>query len=170
MIEFELGIFFCESLGHDLPPQPRAGQDICLVDGVDFERRVGGQSNLGCDPSDTLHLSDAVYHGVPGDIGLGLGILFFPLAKVCSTDELTDDNEAGALGNLGAEGRVLEEGVGGEVRRANIRVETKSLTEGEQARFRSHFGIDAPLRTTNCTYIELFLRSRGVRRGINTHP
>lgn len=82
VIKLDLRVLPVQRLGDDLPPQPRAGKNICLVNGVDFERGVGSEGNLCSDPGDAFDLGDAVDHCVPGLLGIGLGVLLLTGAKV----------------------------------------------------------------------------------------
>lgn len=84
--------------------------------------RVGGQSDLSCDACDTLDFGDTVDHCVPCGVWVGFDVLFLAGAEIGAADEFADDYEVCALGDFGAERRVGEEGVGGEVCGADVGV------------------------------------------------
>lgn len=144
MIELDPRVLALQSLGHDLPPETGAREDVRLVDRVDRERGVGREGDLRGDAGDALDLLDAVDHGVPGDVLLRGDVLLLARAKVDAADELADDDDVDALRDGRLERRVGEERVGGEVGRADVGVEAERLAQGEQAGLGAHFAGDAP--------------------------
>ena len=96
MFELDLRVLAGQSLGHDLPPEPRARQDIRLVDRVDREGRVGRERDLRRDARYALDLLDAVDHRVPRDVLLRRHVLLLALAKVDAADQLAHDDDVDA--------------------------------------------------------------------------
>lgn len=149
MVEFELGVFARQGLRDHLPPQPRAGQDIGLVNGMDGKRRVCGQCDLSCNARNPLHLADTVDHGVPGSIEVGFHVLFLPGAKIGSANQFAHDNHVHSARDFRTERGVGQQGFGGKVSRPNVGVQTEGFPEGQESLFRPHFRVDAPLGPSN---------------------
>lgn len=152
MFELDLRVFAFQSLGHDLPPETRARQDVRLVDRVDRQRGFGREGDLRRHARYALDFLDAVDHGVPRDVLLRRDVLLLALAKVDTADELADDDDVDALGDGLLQRRVDDERVGGEVRRADVGVQAEGLAEGEQAGFGAHFAVDTPFWTADGAY------------------
>ena len=144
MVELELRVFALQRLGHDLPPQTGAREDVGLVDRVDRQGRIGRERDLGGDARDALDLLDAVDHRVPRDVLPRRDVLLLALAKVDPADELAHDDDVDPFGDRLFQRRVDDQRVGRKVGRADVGVQAEGFAQGEQARLGAHFAVDAP--------------------------
>lgn len=80
VIQLQLRILLLDQFRHSLSPQPRRGEDVGLVNGVDGEGWGRGESDLSSDASDALDFGDGVGGGVHGDTVFPG---FFTVTKVC---------------------------------------------------------------------------------------
>ena len=161
MVELELRIFTRQGFCDNLSPQPRTGQDIGFVNGMDGERGISGQCNLSCDPSNSLHLTDAIDHRVPGSVQVWFHVLLLPRSKIGSANQFADYDHVHSTSNFRTKGRVGKQGFGSKVSWANVGVQPESFAEGQKSLFGPHFRVDAPLGTSNrsCTiFSELELK------------
>lgn len=154
MVERDLRIFAPQRLGHDLAPQPRAREDVRLVDRMNRQRRVRRERDLRRHARDALHFLDAVDHRVPRNVLLRRDVLLLALAKVDAADELADDDDVDTPRDGLLQRRVDDERVGCEVRGADVGVHAEGLAERKEASFRAHFAIDAPFWAADGTYGE----------------
>lgn len=127
-------------LSHDLAPQTRRRQHVCLVERPDRERRVGLQGQVCGEAHDALDLGAGVRLGVPGVAVAGV---LLALAEVQAAGQLADDVEVGAAADLGLERRDVDERLGREVARAQVAVRRHLLAQLQDALLRAH-GARAP--------------------------
>lgn len=153
VVDLELGELGLQRLGRDLAPQTRAGEDVRLVDRVHGKRGVCGERDLSRDAGDALHLRDAVDHGVPRCVLVRAHADLLARAEVRAADELAHDDHVDAACDLWLQGRVREQAVGREVRRADVGVQAQGLAEGQQTLFRANFKVDTPLRASDGTCV-----------------
>ena len=71
------------------------------------------------------------------------------VAKVDSTDELANDDDGRALGDVCLERRVGDEGRGGEEGGTDVGVETELLAESEETQLRAKGRVSSPFRTSD---------------------
>ena len=86
------------------------------------------------EPGDALDLGHGVVFKIPGALVTILDLRLALLAEVDAADELAHDDEVSALDKLGLQRRVLDERVG-DLHGAQIRVETKPLSEPQDRLF-----------------------------------
>lgn len=154
VVNGDVGELLGHGVGDGLPPQPRGGQDVGLVDRVDGKRRAGQASEVGAEAGDPLNLLDRVGALVPSDGILSLGssddgLLAVP--KVDTTDQLADDDDGSALGDVSLEGRVGDERRGREVGGADVGVEAERLAKGEQSNLGTEGRVSSPLGSSDST-------------------
>ena len=70
------------------------------------------------------------------------------MAKVDAARELTDDGKVDALADLGLQGGLFDQGLGGEEARPQVAESAHFLTQFEEALFRAD-GTSAPFGATN---------------------
>ena len=118
---------------------------------MDLQGRVGGQRQLGRDTRDPLDLLDAVDHSIPSDILVRSDPGLLPFTEIQPPDQLTKDYNVHAMRDFRLERRRGDEGIGGEVCRSDISVQSECFSEGEKTLFGSDWTIDTPLWSTNRT-------------------
>ena len=120
---------------------------------MDRQWRVRCERDLCGHARNTLDFLYAVDHRVPRDVFLWRDAQFLALAKVDAADQLADDDYVDALRVRLLQRRVNDERVGRKVRGPDVGVQAQGLAQGEQARFRADFAVDAPLWTADGAYV-----------------
>lgn len=154
MVNRDVGELPGHGVGDGLPPEPRGGEDVGLVDRVDGERGVGEAGEVSAEAGDPLDLLDRVRALIPGDGILSLGgsdDSLLAVSKVDAADQLADDDDGGTLGDVSLEGRVGDERRGREVGWTNVGVEAESLAKGEQSNLGTEGRVSSPLGSSNST-------------------
>ena len=117
------------------------------------QRRIGSQSDLSSNSSDTLNFCDGVNHGVPCNVKIRLNILFFAAAEIGTANEFTDDDQVCAADNVRAKRRVGEKALGSKVGGTDVGVEAESFSESKETCFRANRCRDTPFWASNGTYL-----------------
>lgn len=139
VLDLELGELLLKHLGRDLSPQPARRQHVGLVKTPHrlVATRNGEETRK---TRHTLNLWPAVGFRVHG---LAIAVVLDAVAEVNATGQLTNHDKVGAAADLSLERGEVDEGVGGEVARAQIAVGTHLFAEAEEALFRAD-GAGAP--------------------------
>lgn len=96
VVELEIRVVLLHHLGNGLPPEPRGGENVGLVDGVNGESGSLGSSNLASDSSDSFDFRDGVGHLVPSNSG---SVDLLSISEVNSSDKLqTIESKGGREG------------------------------------------------------------------------
>lgn len=154
VVELQVRVLLLEHLRDDSPPEARGREDVGLVDRVDRERGVGALGEVRGEAGDALDFGDRVGAGVKG---LGVRALggasdgLAAVAKVDAADQLADDDDLGALGDVLLERGVGDEGGSGEDGGTDVGVEAEGLAEREETDFRPEGRVGSPFRAADRT-------------------
>lgn len=143
----QLGELLSHELGGNLSPESAGSQNVGLVQGPDWERRVMLQGQVGSKSDNSLDLWARVWLGVPGG---SVTIVLLALSKVDTSGQLSDDIEVGTTADLSLERRDIDEGFGGKVAWAKIAVCAHLFSELEDTLLRTNLA-GSPFWTTNGT-------------------
>ena len=118
MLQLQMRIILLHHLSHHLPPQPTRRQYIRLIQTPHFLRRICRHGQMCSKMRYSLNLRAGVRLSIPR-----LAILlscFFPLAEIDTAGQFADDGEVDAAAYFGFERGDGDEGIGGEVARAQV--------------------------------------------------
>ena len=146
VLELQLGELPADDLGDGLAPEARGGEHVGLVEGPDLGGRVLGQGEEAGEAGDALNLGAAVGLGVAGVAGT---VVLGAVAEVDAAGKLADDDEVGTAADLGLERGAVDEGVGGEVARAQVAVGAELLAELQETLLGADGGGGAPFGTAD---------------------